>query len=81
MNGRIDEVTYFDKELTSTEVSSIYTPTTPVITVPTSIKSTGKFIDNSNNVLMRQTMVATFGATGGAMKINDYNETVNHLLP
>ena len=81
MKGRIDEAAYFNKSLTSTEVLAIFTPNTQTAVVPTSVKSTGKFIDNSSTVQMRQTMIATFDVTGGEMDVTNYSETVEHLLP
>ncbi len=57
------------------------TPTPPSGGSPTVIRSTGKFVDSGMNVKMRQTMVATFSASGGSLKITEYSETSEHLLP
>jgi len=80
-NGRIDEAAFFYLALTDAEVLAIYTPNSGTGGTPTLITSTGKFVDGSNNVLMRQTMLSTFEVTGSAMKIKQYNETTGHLMP
>lgn len=45
------------------------------------IRSTGQLRDLASNIVMRQTALATFEVSSGAMKIKRYNETTGHILP
>lgn len=82
LNGLMDEVTFFNRELTQSEVTDIFTPNTGTASgTPTSVKCTGYAKDNSNNVLMRQTFVATFEVSGSSFNITKYNETTEHIIP
>jgi hypothetical protein len=81
LNGRIDEASYFTRAISATEISAINSPNTGESTAATIITSTGKFVDNSSNVLMRQTIVATFDVSGSSMNITNYDETTGHITP
>lgn len=48
---------------------------------PTTIQSTGLFVDNFNSAIMKQTMLATFEAVTGTLKFTRYNETTEHMAP
>lgn len=72
---------FSDGSTVSAQLYPSNTPTPPPGGNPTVIRSTGRFEDTSNNVTMRQTMIATFEVNTGALKIKRYNETTGHIMP
>jgi len=80
--GRIDEAFIYNRAMTANEIKALYLGVAEAgATIPTIIKSTGKFVEGGGTIKMRQTMLATFEVTGGVMNITNYDEILQHLLP